>query len=435
MPIFGVGKSLSDIEPHRYESWGSISGSGLSGSVENSLSRTQRCFQIEHAGETNTNQNFYSGTRNITPGPGTYQVKHCDPQVAPYSPEFSFGVSNKERFLSESNRLWVPSDLTTPPPGTYNLNKPSKEEYLKNLLGVSKWKLKNDQRKLKNLLKPTNFEKKTLLDEIILLEKRIKAINEELSGLPPPIKSPKKNLNPFVLTEKKAHQKTVVMQESPTFYMNEEKEWDFGSYNRGLNVHDMNSFGYSKTYVENKELEDTTQTEYVTGSASPKAHCRETDFFGPNQAHRSTTPSVGAYTPELVPTNYLYGLNGTIKSGEEDFSNCKSLSTHSSWTNKSGSYSFNFSRSLKKSASTLPDHVSPLKLRVMKAAHADDSLLSKSSLRRGAGPRKQSTFSELTLDVSLPSPQKPRAHTSEGSRSIFSPIQKKTDLNRLINHS
>jgi hypothetical protein len=75
MPIFEIGKSLSDIESHRYESWGSISGSGLKGSVENSLSRSKRCFQIDNAGETNHNQNYYSTTRNITPGPGTYPRK------------------------------------------------------------------------------------------------------------------------------------------------------------------------------------------------------------------------------------------------------------------------------------------------------------------------------------------------------------------------
>jgi len=73
MPIFEVGKSFDDIESHRYENWGSMSGSSLTGSVENSLSRSQRCFQIDKAGEANGNQNFYSSTRNLTPGPGTYK--------------------------------------------------------------------------------------------------------------------------------------------------------------------------------------------------------------------------------------------------------------------------------------------------------------------------------------------------------------------------
>ena len=76
MPIFGIGKSLDDIESHRYSNWGSMSGSGLTGSVENSLSRSQRCFQVGSAGETNGNQNFYSSTRNLTPGPGSYEGRY-----------------------------------------------------------------------------------------------------------------------------------------------------------------------------------------------------------------------------------------------------------------------------------------------------------------------------------------------------------------------
>jgi hypothetical protein len=194
-------------------------------------------------------------------------VNQSDPQVGPYSPEYSFGSSTKERTLSESNRLWAPSDLSTPSPNAYNVRKSSTEEYLKNLLGVSKWKMKKLRRELRTEEHLTNFQKKTLKSEIILLEKRIKAINKELSITPPPISPIKKNKNPFVTTEKKPHQKEKKIQEAPTFYMNEEQDWDFGSQSRGLNVHDMGSFGYSKKFVESKEREEQSQADVITGSS------------------------------------------------------------------------------------------------------------------------------------------------------------------------
>lgn len=410
MPIFGIGKSLCDIEPHRYENWGSISGSGLSGSVENSLSRSQRCFQIENAGETNHNQNYFSTTRNLTPGPGAYRVKRSDPQVGPYSPEFSFGNSTKERTLSESNRLWAPSDLSTPSPNAYNVRKSSTEEYLKNLLGVTKWKLKKLQRELKTSENLTKFQKRTISDEIKLLSKRVKAITSELAITPPPISPIKKNKNAFVTTDLKPHQKPDQIQESPTFYMNEEKEWDFGSENRGLNIHDMGSFGYSKKFVENKEFEDQSQADIITGSARPKSRCRSTDFFGPNKDFRNEVPSVGEYTPELVPTNYLYGMSGTIKSGFDDYSRGGTLSTHTSWnTMKTGGgngRSFNFSRSLSVKtplSTTLPSHVNNPRITHASNNNNDNHHLNKTS--NGRGSRRNSNCSDITLDA-LPSPGK-----------------------------
>ena len=75
MPIFEIGKSIDDVECHRYENWSSVSGSSLSGSIENSLSRSRRCFQINDPGEVAGQQNYYGTTRNITPGPGTYEGK------------------------------------------------------------------------------------------------------------------------------------------------------------------------------------------------------------------------------------------------------------------------------------------------------------------------------------------------------------------------
>jgi hypothetical protein len=194
-------------------------------------------------------------------------VNRSDPQVGPYSPTFSFGNSIKDRTLSESNRLWAPSDLSTPSPNAYNINRSSTESYLKDLLGVSKWKLKNLQRKLKTTEKLSKFNKRTLKDEINLLEKRVKAINKELTIIPPPVSPTKTHKNPFVMTELKPHQKELKVQEAPTFYMNEEKDWDFGAQNRGLNVPDMNSFGYSKKFVENKEWDEQRHSEIITGAS------------------------------------------------------------------------------------------------------------------------------------------------------------------------
>jgi len=62
-----------------YENWQSLSSSGVSalsrgsGGIS-SLSRSARCFQIKDpVGEQLITQNFYCGTRNFTPGPGSYE--------------------------------------------------------------------------------------------------------------------------------------------------------------------------------------------------------------------------------------------------------------------------------------------------------------------------------------------------------------------------
>lgn len=436
MPLLELGKSLADVEPHQYESWGSMSGSGLSGSIENSLSRSQRCFQIERAGETNKNQNYFSTTRNLTPGPGTYQIKHSDAQVGPYSPEFSFGNSTTQRPLSESNRLWAPSDLSTPSPNAYNIRQSSTEEYLKNLLGVSKWKMKKLKRELRtNNEILTKAQKKTIHDEVVLLEKRTKAINKELAITPPPISPIKKNYHPFVTTDKKPHQKPLKIQEAPTFYLNEEQDWDFGSRNRGLNVPDMESFGYSKQFIESKEHEEHTQPDIITGSSRPKSQCRSTDFFGPNKAFRNVVPPPGEYTPELVPSTYPYGMTGTIKSGFDDASRSGTLSTNSSWntkhTNNGVSFTFSRSASMKTPlSSTIPNQFDNPRVVYADKGSTGKSIRSRS--RGGTRQRRTSNCSDLTCDtpLPLPSPEKPRASTGQGTRSLFdarSPIARKSN--------
>jgi hypothetical protein len=60
----------------RFDHWGSISSvTSKSGSdAVSGLSRSQRCFQATNpVGEQLYNQNYYSSSRNFTPGPGSYE--------------------------------------------------------------------------------------------------------------------------------------------------------------------------------------------------------------------------------------------------------------------------------------------------------------------------------------------------------------------------
>lgn len=61
-----------DSEWRKYEAWGSISGASLKGTIENSLEHSPRCFQVISPSEQMYNHNYYGGTPNITPGPGSY---------------------------------------------------------------------------------------------------------------------------------------------------------------------------------------------------------------------------------------------------------------------------------------------------------------------------------------------------------------------------
>jgi hypothetical protein len=62
----------SELEWRTLESWGSISGTTLKGSVENGTSRSKRCFQVKNPSEQLLDQNYYAGTATKTPGPGSY---------------------------------------------------------------------------------------------------------------------------------------------------------------------------------------------------------------------------------------------------------------------------------------------------------------------------------------------------------------------------
>lgn len=181
-----------------------------------------------------------------------------------------------------------------------------------------------------------------------------------------------------------------------------------------------------------------------------KSHCRTTDFFGPNKEFRNEVPSVGSYTPELVPSNYLYGMSGTLKAGPEDnWSRNGTLSTHSSWNTNcksiKGGRTFNFSRSASMKtplSSTLPSQVSQ-----PRDVHGSSHIFNKTtghnsnhnmhtsttprgkSRQKSNASRRASNCSELTLDTTpLISPAKGgRAKTANDAtlKSVLTPIKKK----------
>lgn len=148
----------------------------------------------------------------------------------------SFGTS--QRVLSNSNRLYAASDLSVPPPGSYDINKSSRLEYLTNLLGVTRWKLKLLKNKLQNVDQTQKLSKdqRDIVQEIKFLSKRVKALRHEIqlneavssantSKFPTPRKPP------FNTTSKKPHQEAIKYQNAPTFYRSAQ-DWDFGSDKR-----------------------------------------------------------------------------------------------------------------------------------------------------------------------------------------------------------
>mmetsp|Transcript_1129 Transcript_1129/g.1819 ORF Transcript_1129/g.1819 Transcript_1129/m.1819 type:complete len:469 (+) Transcript_1129:115-1521(+) len=331
----------TELEWRTYDHWGSMSGSSMKGSIENTLSRSSRCFQVEKPGEQSHNVNYYSGTGAITPGPGSYS----DMNFRPGGPTHSFGSAG--RAMSESNRLWAPSDLSVPPPGSYDVEKSSRESYLRNILGVTQWKIKVLKKKVRQAAAMSSTgkiskEERDMQEEIDLLTERLYALKEELllttsAASLHASRYPQSKKPAFNSTGRKPHQVPQKIQEAPTFYRSD-ADWDFGSDKRA-NTIDMSAFNYSKRVQEDLEVQETTDTDTLVGLKRPPSRCRETDFFGPNSAHRSITPGIGEYTPELVPLNV--GGSRWSSGQSTDMSSVSS----SRWTKHSnGGYIFNFSR-------------------------------------------------------------------------------------------
>lgn len=153
----------------------------------------------------------------------------------PKETSVSFGSSR--RVLSESGRLWCSNDNSVPPPGTYNIEKSSRERYLKDLMGVTRYKIKILKQKLNSA---TGGETKSSTDmikaELNVLKQRLRAVREEIEltvlvedhNKPRTAEAKKTSFNS---TDKKFYQKPVKIQESPTFYMSD-AEWDFGAATR-----------------------------------------------------------------------------------------------------------------------------------------------------------------------------------------------------------
>jgi hypothetical protein len=146
-----------------------------------------------------------------------------------------FGIS--QRVLSNSNRMYAPSDLSVPPPGSYDIDKSTRISFLQNLHGVTRWKLKFLKSKLREVDSvQTAKERNDLLQEVKFLSKRLEALRQEIdlgelvssansSKFPSPTKPA------FNATSKKPHQEPPKYQTAPTFYRSSQ-DWDFGSDSR-----------------------------------------------------------------------------------------------------------------------------------------------------------------------------------------------------------
>lgn len=205
--------------------------------------------------------------------------------------------------------MWSPeSKDLKPEPATYNVLPPSTEEYLKNLLGVSCWKLQllKDKYaardslpmdKRKTLDREMKDDYPPLLHKVKELRKKLAEIQAEktvhTSKYPTPIKPA------FASTSKRLFQVPDTVQEAPTFYRSS-KDWDFGTDSRVRTI-DMSAFKYTDAFKEGLERERLTDVDMMTGLARPKSRCRKTDFHGPNAEARHIAAPVGQYSPELLP--------------------------------------------------------------------------------------------------------------------------------------
>lgn len=152
----------------------------------------------------------------------------------------TFGTS--QRVLSNSNRIYAPSDLSVPPPGSYDINKSSRLEYLKNLQGVTQWRLKLLKNKLQEVdqTQKLSQDQKNIVQEVKFLSNRLKALRQEIqlseavtTANTRKFPSPRKPA--FNTTSKKPHQEITKYQDAPTFYRSSQ-DWDFGSGSRYVAV-------------------------------------------------------------------------------------------------------------------------------------------------------------------------------------------------------
>lgn len=295
-----------------YEHWGSISSTtSKSGSDSVSgLSRSLRCYQAKDpVSEVQYPINFYAGTSNVTPGPGTYEHPIATATMIYRRPPTSpFGSTTSNRLMTESQRIYALPDKIQPPgPGAYNVLNSTTESHLKSTLAVTKWRLNilKEKGKIKESLP---IEKKKALDREIHetyepLKLKIKSIQEALNE----IEDAKQQHKPkfpiakkpaFTSTANRWHQNKVIVQEAPTFYR-ATSGWDFGSETR-VRSPKMSTFGYAKK-LEDEMSADSSAVPIIVGEERPRSRCRDTALFGFDVAAQMASPPVGGYSPVLGP--------------------------------------------------------------------------------------------------------------------------------------
>lgn len=213
--------------------------------------------------------------------------------------------------------MYVPIDKEIPNPGTYDVTKNSKEEYLRSTIATSQQQIRTIKLQTKALLRASgdksSAEKARVLNnEIARLTKKcevaqnmLNEIHESKTRNMPTFPSPIKP--PFASSDGKPHQKPIKYQDSPTFYRSQQ-DWDFGSSTREKSIK-MNAFGYAEKLRQSIQDERSTNTDIQLQLSRPKSRCRDTDFFGWNAGPRSVTPAVGQYTPQLVPISVRGGVS------------------------------------------------------------------------------------------------------------------------------
>lgn len=296
----------------QYEHWGSITSvTSKSGSDSISgLSRSLRCFQAKDpVGEEQYPINYFAGTSNFTPGPGTYEHPvSLTTSVYKRPVVSSFGLTTSNRLLNESQRAYALPDKVQPPgPGAYNVLNPTTEAHLKSTLAVTRWKLQVLKEKEKDK-ESLPIEKKKAFDreykeEYMPLKLKIKSIKQALAQIEeaklqhkplfPIAKKP-----PFTSTSRRWHQEKVCVQEAPTFYRSP-SGWDFGSETRARSP-TMSTFGYAEKLGNDISAEALT-VPVIIGEQRPKSRCRDTELFGFDTASQMTSPPVGGYSPVLGP--------------------------------------------------------------------------------------------------------------------------------------
>lgn len=142
--------------------------------------------------------------------------------------------------MSGSNCLYRPIDsyAENPPPTAYSINPDSSEDDIRTAIGVTQWRLRAAKEKLKTVQKLHGFSAadvecernyKALLARLDALKAMLAKVQESKLNHSRKFAPPRKSA--FSSSAKREFQKSLPVQEAPTFYMSE-AQWDFGSSTR-----------------------------------------------------------------------------------------------------------------------------------------------------------------------------------------------------------